>query len=262
MNVIVVDDEKAALHLYLEAFLATPSEISYRFFHDQLEDILAYVAKNDVDGAFLDIRMPNIDGISLAYKLIALKPLIKIVFVTGYSVAKDDFGDELSSHVLGIIYKPLSQGVLENYLGLMEKGRNILSVKMFGSFDCFLHGQLVRFSSSKSKELFAFILANKGKSVSMEQAIDALWPEKDLDKAKILYRDAVWRLRSTLNEIQFPCVNFSRALLSLDKENIECDYYQFLEGADIYSGEFLTSYEWSIPIEGEIEYILASRRER
>ena len=40
----------------------------------------------------------------------------------------------------------------------------------------------------------------------MEQAITALWPDKPLEKSKILYRDAVWRLRQTLKENEFTVV--------------------------------------------------------
>lgn len=259
MNIIVVDDETAALHLYLEEFLQEGGTLTYRFFHDDEGQILSFAKNNEIDGAFLDIRMPRIDGFALAEKLIRLQPKIKIVFVTGFNLTLEDLSPTLQANVLGVAYKPIKRMVLDQYLELMMHGKNVLTVQMFGSFDCFIHGRLVHFSSSKSKELFAFLLANNGKSVTMEQAITALWPDKDVDKAKILYRDAVWRLRSTLTEINCPCVGFARALLTLDKTNIQCDYYDFLSGKDIYSGEFLTSYEWSLPYEGEIEYILAQR---
>ena len=81
----------------------------------------------------------------------------------------------------------------------------------------------------------------------MSQAITYLWPNKDNEKAKILYRDAVWRLRETLEEIRFPCVSFGRAILTLDKSNIKCDYYDYLskkrrlKDSDI----FLISYDWA-----------------
>lgn len=91
------------------------------------------------------------------------------------------------------------------------------------------------------------LIALVGNSLTMSQAITYLWPNKDNEKAKILYRDAVWRLRETLEEIRFPCVNFGRAILTLDKSNIKCDYYDYLskkrrlKDSDI----FLISYDWA-----------------
>lgn len=48
-----------------------------------------------------------------------------------------------------------------------------------------LNDRIVRFSSNKSMELFALLLVYKGKNLSMSDAITQLWPDYDLDKAKI-----------------------------------------------------------------------------
>ena len=52
-------------------------------------------------------------------------------------------------------------------------------------------------------------------------------------------------------------MNFQRALLILDKTNIQCDYWDLLEGKEVnYGGEFLSSYEWSLPFESEINDLI------
>lgn len=254
MRIIVVDDETAPLHLFLEGTLALDHATDYHFFHDDTEKILKYCRDFPVDGAFLDVRMPRVDGVDLARQIIAIHPQIRIVFVTGFNITLEDIDEAVRSNVIGIAFKPLNEMDLSRYLDAMKQQKTILVARTFGSFDCFIHGQLVRFSSTKSKELFAYLIVNDGKSVTMNQAITALWPDREIDKAKILYRDAVWRLRSTLSDIGFPCVEFGRAVLTLNKADIQCDYYDLLAGKDVdYPGEFLASYEWSLPYEEIID---------
>lgn len=259
MRVIIVDDEIKALQLFLSQIVDI--NLEYRFFKDDSDAILSFVKKNETSGAFLDINMPNINGIQLARELIAIDHDIKIVFVTGTNIKLEDIPKEIADNVIDIVYKPFTTDIIEKDLRIISKKKPTLKVKMFGTFDCFINNHIVSFTSTKSKELFALLIALNGRSLTMNQAITCLWPDKDLEKAKILYRDAVWRLRSTLEEIQFPCVDFQRALLVLDKSNIKCDYYDFLESKKIIAPEtFLISYDWSIDFETEIYRINESRR--
>ena len=259
MRVIIVDDEIKALQLFLSQIVDI--ELEYRFFKDDEKAVLDFVSNNEVSGAFLDVNMPNIDGVSLAKKLIAKDPNIKIVYVTGTNTKMEDLPKEIVDNVIDIIYKPFTTDIIEKDLRMISKKIPKLEVTMFGSFDCFINNHIVTFSSSKSKELFALLLTLNGKSLTMDQAISYLWPDKDLDKAKILYRDAVWRLRSTLEEIQFPCVDFKRAMLVLNKANIKCDYYDFLDGKKKIKEDvatFLSSYDWSLDFENEI-YLMSQK---
>ena len=122
-----------------------------------------------------------------------------------------------------------------------------MTVKTFGSFDCFIDSRVVRFSSYKSKELFALIVAYNGKTLTMNDAISQIWPDTDVEKSKKLYRDAVWRLRKTLSELNFDCVDFRRACLILNKSNICCDFWDYIARKNkYYSGEFMKNYDWSI----------------
>lgn len=257
MKIIIVDDEINAIHDFLNQIIEQ-NNIDYKFFYDNPSLILSYVKENEVDAAFLDINMPNINGLDLAKKIIEINNDIKIVFITGLTTTINDLESDIRNNVLGFIYKPYGIRELEKYILEIENKISVLKVNMFGSFDCFINGHLVHFSSSKSKELFAYLLVQNGKSLSMNNAISVLWPDKDLDKAKRLYRDAVWRLRSTLNEIGFNCVKFERAQLLLNKKNISCDYYDLLNNhsSNKYSGEFLRNYDWSIEYENEIDIIL------
>lgn len=258
MRIIIVDDEIKALQLFLSQIVDI--DLEYRFFKDDKAAIIDFAKKNELSGAFLDVNMPNVNGIELARKLLQIDHSIKIVFVTGTNVKMEQLPEDIANNVIDIIYKPFSTDSIEKALRIISKKKPVLTAKMFGSFDCFINNHIVQFTSSKSKELFALLLALNGKSLTMSQAITYLWPDKDVDKAKILYRDAVWRLRSVLEDISFNCVDFQRALLVLDKSNIKCDYYDFLEGKKKIADEsFLSSYDWSLDFENEI-YMLTQQR--
>ena len=245
MKIIIVDDEMHALQLFLADLIGYDAE--YRFFNDDRNGILKYVAENRPEAAFLDINMPGINGVDLAGELVATQPSIKLVFTTGLDISRQDLPAAVAANTLGFLYKPYNRDELRRYLSEIAHKAVKMTVKTFGTFDCFLDGRLVKFSSSKSKELFALLIAYHGKALTMTDAISQLWPDTDTDKSKILYRDAVWRLRKTLRDVGFNCVTFGRANLTLIKDNIRCDMWDYVEGDRLlYNGEYLKNYEWSL----------------
>ncbi len=246
MKIIIVDDEMSALHTFLTDIIGR-TDVEYKFFKDNEREICEYVSKNNIAAAFLDINMPHISGLELAEKLIKLSPGIKIVFITGLDISEKDLTEPVLSHTAGFLYKPCDTDALTRLLASIERDSPKLTAKTFGAFDCFLNDNIVRFSSKKSKELFALLLVYNGRELSMSDAISQLWPDMDTDKSKPLYRDAVWRLRKTLKDIDFECVTFERAKLTLNKQNIYCDYWEYLETKVLPAkAVFLKSYSWSL----------------
>lgn len=259
MKIIVVDDEMSALHVFLNEIIEEQN-VEYKFYRDDEVAILNYVAKNGVDAAFLDVNMPNVNGIELAQKLIQIAPALKLIFITGLSITEKDLPESVREHTLGFMYKPYNVQTLMRLLSLIENKKRILKVEMFDTFDCFIDNKNVRFSSAKSKELFALLIAYNGKTLTMSDAISQLWPDGDVEKCKILYRDAVWRLRKTLRDIDVNCIEWRRASLSLNKSLISCDYWQYLlTGKGNYRGEFCKSYDWSVYYLVELDKISQKR---
>ncbi len=255
MKVIAIDDEISSLQIFLKEIVAIDN-LECKFFKDDPQNILEYVKNNDVCSAFIDINMPKINGIELAKKLISIVDDIKIVFVTGISLTKSDLPPSIQNKVLGFIYKPYSYNEVKYYVDLLSDNYTTMEIKMFGGFDCFVNKEIVRFSSAKSKELFALLITYNGRALEMNDAISQLWPDAPLDNAKKLYRDAVWRLRKALNEYNFNCVIFSRAQLLLNKARLRCDYWDYLAtGKGNYNGYFCKSYDWSIDYLAELDDI-------
>lgn len=254
MKIVVVDDEIDALQSFLNEII--DCDVECRFFKDDERAVLDYIAKNNVNAVFSDVSMPGVNGLELAEKILDIAPDTSIVFITGMSLTMDDLSERLRAHTIGFLYKPYSANKLVEYLNLINKRTPLLQVRTFEAFDCFVDGKLVTFSSAKSKELFALLIAYNGNSLTMTDAIAHLWSDNDIEKAKILYRNAVFRLRKTLSEIGVSCVGFGRAVLTLDKTNISCDYWDFLKsGVGAYRGEFLKCYDWSVEYLAELDKI-------
>lgn len=259
MKIIVVDDELSALHVFLSEVIGE-RDVEYKFYRDDVDAVCNRVAGGNVDAAFLDIRMPDVNGVELAEKLIDIDPTLKIVFITGLSVSANDLPERVKEHTVGFLYKPYDAATLQKCLSLIRNKKRTLLVKMFDTFDCFVDGKRVHFSSAKSKELFALLIAYNGKMLTMNDAISQLWADGDTEKSKILYRDAVWRLRKTLNDIGVACVEWKRAAISLDKSQIECDYWNYLlTGRGGYRGEFCKTYDWSVSYLAELDSVKERR---
>lgn len=260
MKVLIVDDDLASLSCFLEYFV-NEYTIEYKFFKEHPLDTLTYLKENDVDGVFISMNLASISGIVLAESLIEIRRDLKIVFI---GKAKDiQFPDQLKENILGVCEKPLVLREIESYLKCMQSyKKKRIYINTFGSFDIFVDQKIVRFPSAKSKELLALLITYNGKSLYMSDAICHLWPDKDIERAKRLYRDAVWKLRKTLLEYNINYImEFKRAQLFLHKENINCDYWEYLKQDNAsYTGVFLPSYDWSIEFQLELDTIEMKRK--
>ncbi len=84
MRLLIVEDEPLATER-LKRILQSIGRFSIVDFKSA-EDALAFLRRDsNFDVAFLDIRMPGISGIELAYRISAINPDIFIVFQTAYS---------------------------------------------------------------------------------------------------------------------------------------------------------------------------------
>lgn len=110
LNIMVVDDEPAVATL-LEASLEA-SRANVKVFTDSLL-ALAYFEEDPsrVDFVITDQTMPNLTGINMSEKLLALRPDIKIILCTGHSA---DVTEELALErgVKSFIYKPVKMAEL------------------------------------------------------------------------------------------------------------------------------------------------------
>ncbi len=98
LHCIIVDDESGAIEILTRYVNRTPELELVRSFRDSIE-ALTFLASNEVDIVFLDIDMPNLDGMQLS-GLIRNKD-IQVIFCTAYSeYAVDSYEKEAIDYLL------------------------------------------------------------------------------------------------------------------------------------------------------------------
>lgn len=247
MNAIVLDDEKESLLLFTSHVIDIKG-ISINVFSRKWEDALEFLKNNPVDIAFLDIVMPEINGIDLAERMIALRPDIKIVFITGFSQDIEMIKERIKKNFFAFCYKPYDEETIKGIIvRAMKEEKTKVVFKAFPRFDMYVNDVLVDFKRAKAKELLALLVDHQGGEVTMDEAITKLWIDKDVALAKRLYRDAVCRLRMKLKQYGIEnIVNFNRARLSLNIKDIECDSWNYLDKKEnLFYGEYMRPYEWA-----------------
>ena len=255
MKIIVVDDELSALNTFLPNVI-DDLEIECKMFMSAPRAALEYVRINRVDVAFLDIRMPEIDGIELAQRMLDISPAIKIVFISAYVQDEKSVCGHLKGNVAGFCYKPYSAEKIKRLLAALntKSPKPKIYLRTFDAFDLFVNGVAVNFSSSKAKELLALLTDARGSYVTMDTAIGNLWADKNAELGKRLYRDAVCKLRLKLKELGIEeLVTFERGRAVIDTKCATCDMWDFVEKGGVFSGRYMPQYDWSIVTEATLE---------
>ena len=247
MIAIAVDDEILMLGALVKAITASPDIKSVTKFSD-CEEALEFVKKNPLDIAFLDINMRGMGGLTLAQKILDVRPNCKIIFCTGY----EEYAiPAFKLRASGYLMKPISaadvQGEIDNVKGLRQKEK-LLTVQCFGNFEVYAKNEKLAFKRLKSKELFAYLIDRKGASMTAKQICAALFPDDEDDNKNSAYlRQLILDLKNTLKlagaenvlRHETPCYRVDTSL-------IQCDYYSYLDtGKPEFRGEYMMQYSWA-----------------
>ena len=247
MIAIAVDDEALMLGALVAALEASPDITDVTKFSD-CEAALDFVRNNPLDVAFLDINMRGMGGLSLAEKIIAVRPRCKIVFCTGY----EEYAiPAFKLHVSGYLIKPISvedvQGAIDNIKGVLQQEK-LLTVKCFGNFEVYAKNEAITFKRLKTKELFAFLVDRNGAGMTAKQICAVLFQDDTDDTKNLVYlRQLVMDLKKTLKSVGAEAVLCHESpCYRIDTSLIKCDYISYLEtGKPEFYGEYMTQYSWA-----------------
>ena len=247
MIAIAVDDEALMLGALVSALEASPDITKVTSFSD-CEEALEFVKNNPADIAFLDINMRGMGGLSLAEKIIAVRPRCKIVFCTGY----EEYAiPAFKLHASGYLMKPISaedvQGEIDNIKGILHQEK-LLTVKCFGNFEVYAKNEAVTFKRLKTKELFAFLVDRNGAGMTAKQICAVLFQDDTDDTKNLVYlRQLVMDLKKTLKSVGAEAVLCHESpCYRVDTSLIKCDYISYLEtGKPDFYGEYMTQYSWA-----------------
>lgn len=249
MIIYAIDDEQNALEYISRKIKSAEPEAEIHTFL-KAADAIESSKKLPFDVAFMDIQMPEIDGITLAKKFKKINPKCNMIFVTGYSeYTMDAFAVDASGYILKPATKDQVRHALDNlrYPLVVESGPNVCA-QCFGDFELFVNGQPVRFKYQKSKEVIAFLVDRKGAVCTNNEVIVNLWEDDDDHSA--YYRSLMKDIQDTFKELGVEEIfNRERAGASIIKDKIRCDYYDYIkgtpEGINAYKGEYMVQYSWA-----------------
>ncbi|NUU77242.1 response regulator [Paenibacillus xylanilyticus] len=224
MRAIVIDDEKPA-QLHLERLLLSDGRITPVQCFLTARDGLDFLEKERVDVVFLDIGMPEMNGLEAAEYIQQLDNNIRIIFVTAYA---DHAVEAFELHALDYVLKPVSSARLRktidriaSWMSAMPEIAVTSEVQEPGAeaaqSDVELPGLLTfkhldiyrslgpeaakhKWRTTKSQELFAFLFHHRGEWVSKEILLDKLWADVTLEKGLTHLHTSVYQIRKLLKE--------------------------------------------------------------
>lgn len=232
LRVAAVDDERHALERF-DSLVRENRNVEVCGLFETGAELKEYLRANRVDAVFLDIEMPEQNGMSLSEDILNIAPDAEVVFVTAYN----QYALEAFEHcALDYILKPLTakrlQKTIDRLQVIAESMRtktNITPfVRCFGSFELYVNGKAVTWRNSKAKEALAFFVHKEGTPVDWEVVADALWPDFDCDRAHTNFHSTMYLLRKHLSEIGIDFIfECARGNYRIRTDRVQCDYYEF-----------------------------------
>ena len=259
MIAICVDDERKTLE-YTVNRCRELAQMDLVEGFTRAREALEWLKDHPIDIAFLDIDMPDMDGITLAARIKDMYPNAAIVFLTAY---KEFAYDAMSVRPSGYLLKPIIWDELVEEVEYALRGRGDLpknaariAVKTFGSFDVFIDGETLVFPRSKSKEVLAYLVDRQGDSVRRADIHAALWRGEDYGHPQQKYLDVIIRsLRETLKRAGVSHIlEMKGGFLRVLPECFDCDLYRLIQGEPLavraYKGRYMSNYSWADHGEG------------
>ncbi|KGE20161.1 response regulator [Paenibacillus wynnii] len=279
MKVVLIDDEKA-MHLIMRRMLARVADIEIMGSFLDTNSAYSYLANHEVDLVFVDISMPKESGLEFAARLRASGRSVKLVFVTSH---KDYALYAFDVYAYDFIVKPVDQERLhrtvhrvlaemhaEHFVqAKQDLGFREVKFNCLGGIDIQIsQGVSVKWKSSKSTELFSYLLVHKGRFVSRARLIEDIYEGMPQKNAETYLNTTVYQLRKvlescglkesllsdsthyalTLNQVTVDAHSFEqgcRQLAVVDETTIE----QALELEQLYEGDLFGdrgfSWAWS-----------------
>ena len=246
MKIIAVDDEKIALQGLVSSIQkAEPGAFVYGF--RNVSEAIEHMAKEPCDIAFLDIEMKETDGVTAAKKLKEFNPDINIIFATGFGSYRAAAFD---LHASGYLIKPITAEDVRIELDNLRRPVPVskkLKAITFGNFQILYGEEHVKFKYQKTMELLAYLIDRRGSMCSNSELMSILFEN---DTHRKYYNQLRLDLINTLKSLRCESVIIqSRGMLGISVGELECDYYDYLNGkeelAKVYYGEYMAQYSFA-----------------
>ncbi|QJD84587.1 response regulator [Cohnella herbarum] len=277
MKVVMIDDEKA-MHLIMKRMIAKVGNVEIVGSFTETATAFSYIANHEVDLVFVDINMPRENGLEFAQRLRESGKQTKLVFLTSH---KEYALNAFDVYAFDYIVKPVEQDRISKTIQraladlrserLMQAKREPASNK--AAFNCLggidiqnSQGERVKWKSSKSAELFGYLLIHKGRFVSRIRIIEDMFGGMPQKNAESYLNTSVYQLRKaldtvglkeylhsdnnhyalSLNDVRVDLLSFEegcRQMTEVDETHIE----QALELEQLYTGNLFgdRAFDWA-----------------
>ncbi|HYE82793.1 MAG TPA: response regulator [Clostridia bacterium] len=265
IRAMILDDEQPSVDK-LERLLTDSGMADVKKKFTEPLAALEFLKDNPVDAVFLDIKMPDMDGIELSSRITRLQDSIAIVFVTAYN---EYAVEAFRINALDFLMKPVTAVRLKETLDRIVKERDIpiqpakALVQCLGRFRTTDGTNEVKFRTEKAEELFAFLVDQRGDYISRSRIIDCLWEQHREDRALNLFNTTLHYVKKALLQcdINIP-IQYDKGSYRIDTSGFSCDYYSFYavtsfavsindanisefeEAAGLYKGDYLSAKEF------------------
>ncbi|ATW25614.1 response regulator [Candidatus Formimonas warabiya] len=273
LQVYIIDDELPALQELGYLLRGYPELAVGGMFKNPLE-AMKKMEQDKPDVVFLDIDMPNINGIELALKLQELYQGVVIVFVTAHA----EFSLEaFRTYPLDYILKPVDEDRFHQTIRHMlqqhrlrqtgSRKQSTISLRCFGKLELSREGEtreIMKLTNRKMRELFAYLIVHFGREVSRKELIDVLFEGVEDKKTINHLHVTVYNLRNMLESFG---VDRSHLLIresyTLEVAPGICDYidfvnfintHAFLDAGNVQAAEHLIE-SYQGPFLGGEDYI-------
>lgn len=211
MRAVVVDDEELGISRIVR-LLKESGYLSYIKGYTRSKEAIENIDIDDADVAFLDIEMPEINGLMLAEILMERNPRIEVIFVT----AHDKYAlQAFEVHAIGYLLKPVQLDSIKQKLERIllrqdndnikiEEGSKKLYIKTFKHFLVSENEDMkntIEFRTEKSKELLGLLLSYQGEPISKDKIIYMLWPDMEVERAVKNFHTTCYYVRKVIRKL-------------------------------------------------------------
>jgi len=226
-------------------------------------EALAAARTQTVDVAFIDIELSELSALDLGQYMKELNPYVNLIFmIEEKSCAYDAFHLRAS----GCILMPYSAEQVREELRELRYPQSGQRPKRafaqtFGNFEFFVDGSPVSFKYSKTKEVLALLINNRGAQTTNGEIIASLWEDDgDPDKKGSYLRNLRQDLNNTLTKLQLnDLIVKQRGSMAIVTDRIECDLFDWMEKRQEsryhYLGDYMNQYSWAEYLHAELDEI-------
>lgn len=248
MRVILVDDEAIALKGLKTMLERSADDISIVGMTTDADQVVDLIMNERPNAVFLDIHMPEVNGMNLGMQIREADPNMEIIFVTGdgeYALrafelyALDYVMKPIREERLRKTIQRLRENLAKNKVAKINENEEA-AIPLLPQICCFdqivirypdRELQSIKWRTNKVRELFAYLLHHRNRSISRDHLLELLWPEVDEMKAAQQLYTAIYHIRQVIKR-------YASGIVSLNHTDLELGYKMTIREATVDTEEW------------------------